>query len=302
MTFWLSVLVLSFVGNFLLWPLYSNIDIIVPRHDEHPSRLLLLTAHPDDECMFFAPTILAVLAQPSPPPKLYSLCLSIGDAGGLGNVRMDELEKSLDVLGIERDRRWVLDHPALKDNITAQWDAQIVADVLKPYVLRHHITTILTFDHHGISEHPNHVSLPQGAERLISTFRESSETTDPPRLFTLVTVPLQRKYTSLVAPLTTKAQLVVSAFLQRVIDSSTSILPQLSGKYFDIPSSPIIISGWSEYARALRAMRQHRSQLEWFRWLYVAFSQYMWVNEWVEVVPASAAYTADAASTSDISV
>jgi len=38
-----------------------------------------------------------------------------------------------------------------------------------------------------------------------------------------------------------------------------------------------------DYLTALRAMRQHWSQLVWFRWLYVLFSKYMWVNEWVEV-------------------
>jgi N-acetylglucosaminylphosphatidylinositol deacetylase len=39
----------------------------------------------------------------------------------------------------------------------------------------------------------------------------------------------------------------------------------------------------SGYFTALRAMREHWSQLVWFRWLYVSFSRYMWVNEWVEI-------------------
>jgi N-acetylglucosaminylphosphatidylinositol deacetylase len=30
-------------------------------------------------------------------------------------------------------------------------------------------------------------------------------------------------------------------------------------------------------------MRRHWSQLVWFRWLYVLFSRYMWVNDLVEV-------------------
>ena len=49
----------------------------------------------------------------------------------------------------------------------------------------------------------------------------------------------------------------------------------------------LAVSGAEGYARAHRAMRQHWSQLVWFRWLYVAFSRYMWVNEWVEVGPPS---------------
>ena len=49
---------------------------------------------------------------------------------------------------------------------------------------------------------------------------------------------------------------------------------------------PVFVSGVPQYTLALRAMLQHRTQLVWFRWLYVAFSRYMWVNEWIEVLPA----------------
>lgn len=71
-------------------------------------RVLLLTAHPDDECMFFAPTLLGLN---NPSYALYSLCLSSGDADGLGDTRQQELNASLDVLGVAEDRRWVLDSP-----------------------------------------------------------------------------------------------------------------------------------------------------------------------------------------------
>ena len=75
-------------------------------------RPLLLTAHPDDECMFFAPTILALQEAPLlHPPKLHSLCLSVGNADGLGDIRRRELEGSLEVLGIGEGRRWVIDTP-----------------------------------------------------------------------------------------------------------------------------------------------------------------------------------------------
>ena len=80
-------------------------------HTQRPRNILLLTAHPDDECMFFAPTILALSEALQPPSKLYSLCLSVGNADGLGDVRRRELEGSLDVLGIEEGRRWVVDKP-----------------------------------------------------------------------------------------------------------------------------------------------------------------------------------------------
>jgi N-acetylglucosaminylphosphatidylinositol deacetylase len=37
------------------------------------------------------------------------------------------------------------------------------------------------------------------------------------------------------------------------------------------------------YWIGFRAMLRHRSQLVWFRWLYLAFSRLMWVNELVDM-------------------
>ena len=76
------------------------------------ARILLLTAHPDDEAFFFGPTIVSLASQlkgDSSAGELYSLCLSTGDADGLGDIRKGELVRSLDVLGIAEGRRWVLD-------------------------------------------------------------------------------------------------------------------------------------------------------------------------------------------------
>jgi N-acetylglucosaminylphosphatidylinositol deacetylase len=90
-----------------------------------PSHILLLTAHPDDETFFFGPTLTFLIpssetssvstSSGSPnsvahiPPQIYSLCFSVGNADGLGEVRRHELEDSLDVIGVAKDKRWVLD-------------------------------------------------------------------------------------------------------------------------------------------------------------------------------------------------
>jgi N-acetylglucosaminylphosphatidylinositol deacetylase len=58
----------------------------------------------------------------------------------------------------------------------------------------------------------------------------------------------------------------------------------------DQVSIPVFVSGIQEYLMALKAMYQHRSQLVWFRYLYVVASRYMWVNEWLEVrIPSAVA-------------
>lgn len=112
--FWLSTLLLSVICGFLSQPAQKDLALLteVSATNDVP-HILLLTAHPDDECMFFAPTLLALLenAAHGNEPKLYSLCLSVGDADGLGDVRRHELERSLDILGVENGRRWVVDRP-----------------------------------------------------------------------------------------------------------------------------------------------------------------------------------------------
>lgn len=111
--------------------LYSPLSNVFESRDIASERYLLLTAHPDDEAMFFAPTILGLRGaapvvqedvseqvvfltkNPSTSP-LYSLCLSVGNADGLGNTRREELFRSLDVLGVDADKRWIVDHPYVK--------------------------------------------------------------------------------------------------------------------------------------------------------------------------------------------
>lgn len=45
----------------------------------------------------------------------------------------------------------------------------------------------------------------------------------------------------------------------------------------------LFISSPAQYLIAHRAMRQHITQLVWFRWLYVVFSRYMIINELIMV-------------------
>ncbi len=54
---------------------------LIPRSQDFHSAIegktvLLVTAHPDDECMFFAPTLLSIAATSN--TKVVLLCLSIG--------------------------------------------------------------------------------------------------------------------------------------------------------------------------------------------------------------------------------
>jgi len=104
-----------------------------------------------------------------------------------------------------------------------------------------------------------------------------------PRLYTLITHPLLPKYTSFLAPIGAKFDLQMYGNLDKFlgwVSRSLGVDVERSGRSVNMP---VFVSGLWEYWTALQAMRAHGSQLEWFRWLYVVFSRYMWVNEWVEV-------------------
>ncbi|KAL3150391.1 hypothetical protein ABBQ32_000230 [Trebouxia sp. C0010 RCD-2024] len=75
------------------------------------SRAMLVIAHPDDETMFFTPTIQALIQQGC---SVVILCLSIGDHSGLGRVRRKELLAACCTLGIEHRHIVIVDHPKLQ--------------------------------------------------------------------------------------------------------------------------------------------------------------------------------------------
>lgn len=110
---------------------------------------LLLIAHPDDESMFFAPTMLDLGS------NLAILCLSEGNYNGAGRLRRSEMCRLCRYLGVKVA---VLDFP---DN--ADWDAQSISLVLAIFHRVHAFKRLYTFDRHGVSGHKNHRSCFEGA-------------------------------------------------------------------------------------------------------------------------------------------
>ncbi|KAG8820731.1 N-acetylglucosaminyl-phosphatidylinositol de-N-acetylase [Serendipita sp. 401] len=257
---------------------FKDVENVKASPDE---RFLLLTAHPDDECMFFGPTVLALSFQTE---ALFSLTVSNGNNDGIGLSREPELRSSLAILGIPSERSFLLNHPSvfiltwrpllftldyslLQDNFTETWDARVIAEAISPYIVSQKISTILTFDRHGVSSHPNHYSLYFGAQYLLASAPVGKRRL---RAYALVTDPVLLKYSGWTTSL--------SKLLVPRISSNESIhssgLPTLQ-----------FWSGLPSYVIAVRAMYQHRSQLIWFRWLYVLSSRYMWHNKWIEIEP-----------------
>lgn len=116
-TFPLVVLALSLLLGALYTPVDSN-STFASQKAMKPAfvakNILMVTAHPDDEAMFFAPTILALNSKVTTGEIALALvCLSNGNAEGLGATRTTEFKNSADVLGVPTNKYWVVDHPCV---------------------------------------------------------------------------------------------------------------------------------------------------------------------------------------------
>ncbi|XP_066552290.1 N-acetylglucosaminyl-phosphatidylinositol de-N-acetylase [Amia ocellicauda] len=215
--------------------------------DEQPAadgiRALLVTAHPDDECMFFAPTVLQLLEINA---AVHLLCLSSGNYYGQGELRKKELLQSCEVLGIPAVHVTVVDHRELPDDPDVQWDTHLVSTLILKQVQASSINLVLTFDGRGVSGHPNHIAI----YRSISYLASVGKIPEGCCALALETVGLFRKYLSV-------SELPVS-WMRRC--DFTSII------------------GMGGYVQAKAAMYRHQSQLLWFRHVYLLLSRYMFVN------------------------
>ncbi|XP_074016657.1 N-acetylglucosaminyl-phosphatidylinositol de-N-acetylase [Numenius arquata] len=206
-------------------------------------RALLVTAHPDDEAMFFAPTVLGLGRDGARPAVL---CCSPGNYYSQGEIRKKELEQSCFLLGIPASDVTVIDHRDLPDNPAAEWDTRLLAAFVLKHIEANNINLVITFDAGGVSGHANHISL-YTALRYLHSERKLPEGC---RVLVLESVNLFRKYIS-------------------ILDILLSCL---------LPRDALFVLTEEETEQARRAMRCHHSQLLWFRHLYMLFSRYMMIN------------------------
>jgi N-acetylglucosaminylphosphatidylinositol deacetylase len=242
--------------------------------------------------MFFAPTVLA-LTKPELGNHLKILCLSTGDADGLGETRKKELQKSALKLGVrsESDVFIVDDLSRFPDGMRNNWKeddvAGLLASAFAPQMAANlkksdraptaTIDVILTFDKHGISNHPNHRSLYYGAVSFLRMLmKEKAGFTCPVTLYTLTTTSIFRKYAG-----------VLDAPLSMFFGVWSNIVAGLSGsKKRDAagagegPARLLFVSSINEWLTARSAMVScHQSQMVWFRWGWIAIGRYMTVND-----------------------
>ena len=269
--------------------------------------------------MFFSPTLQS-LTHPSLENHVKILCLSTGNADGLGEVRRKELESAAVTLGLrKREDVFILDdEKRFKDGMDQQWSADEIARVLAsafapqlngpppsstppaqektdksskldrksssktkkssktstpspvptpppaaaPPGPRATIDVLITFDKQGISAHPNHISLYNGARTFISNLmRGHSGYACPVNLYTLTTVNMLRKYSF-------------------IVDAVPTLIQGILGGSKKIGDKVLFMSDMAKYWKAREAMVSgHKSQMVWFRWGWIGVGRYMVVND-----------------------
>ncbi|KAL8893424.1 MAG: hypothetical protein Q9192_005282 [Flavoplaca navasiana] len=267
-----------------LWLFTANLS-----RTSHPNftnkSIVLLIAHPDDEAMFFSPTLLALTA-PGSGNHVKILCLSNGNADELGKTREKELVASGQILGLRgRDDILVLDSPDFVDGMNTVWEVEKVGEVLsqafspQPQKGREQkrtdgpkatIDVLITFDRSGVSSHPNHIALYYGAKHWLNELMKGKQGWRcPVELHTLTSISITRKYVSFLdAPMT-----MALGFLSKLKGSRKS--ERGAGR-----KQALFVNDTGQWRLGLQAMtRAHRSQMRWFRWGWITFGRYMVVND-----------------------
>ena len=225
---------------------------------------ILVIAHPDDESMFFVPTLVRLKQQNA---RAWVVCLSNGNYDGLGRIREKELQRACQILGVEK---CVTVHDALlQDDPNLRWPATRVAEVLEMTLQEHLFDNdddedsvaqleILTFDQGGVSGHVNHVDTHRGVQYWLSSTTAHRRTAGGAKAFQLETIsnPLI-KYIPL---------LWIPILLFDVIYSQHAMQWRL-------------FQPWTNYG----AMAAHTSQFVWYRRLSVLFSRYTYYNAFTEI-------------------
>ncbi|KAK3937562.1 hypothetical protein QBC46DRAFT_392503 [Diplogelasinospora grovesii] len=260
-------LLVLLVPPFLQWIiayLVGSDARILPPQLLAAKNLMIVTAHPDDECLFFSPSILGVLDRNKHTTGSL-LVMSNGNNYGIGELRSKELKGSCQSLGINVERCIALDHPDLQDNPKVWWDTALIESIVHEHVQKWDIDAIITFDEGGVSGHINH--------RAVSAAVSNYASTNPraPVAFKLTTTSLPRKYTFL-----GDLPLTALPFTWRIIEALSFPASTVDPKD---GSRALVANTWRRYLMTRDAFAKHDSQYTWDRHLYMIVSRYVWFND-----------------------
>ncbi|RKP18446.1 LmbE-like protein [Rozella allomycis CSF55] len=253
---WLIIFISIFVAVTVSW-----IFLLLQNGKEFKrldEKVAVIVAHPDDECLFFAPTIVKLI---SAGKDVHIFCLSNGiiyiylfyqgNYEGLGMRREQEFKRSCQALGIQDENIVLNMEDIFKDNPSLTWSPTLVGEHVKNLIEIRKIKSVISFDDYGVSGHLNHISVFHGLNQLKRSNWDL-------KIYKLHSVPLWRKYLGVFdVPLTFYSQ-----------------------KWKTVTFT---LSPYEVYRKGFYAMKMHSSQLVWFRFLFLISSRYMITNTLTEI-------------------
>lgn len=242
-------IILIYISCKALDRLSSNSHQLINKYFGHDT--LLVIAHPDDETMFFGPTLFNIIDSNK---SIVILSLSNGGANGLGRVREEEFANMTKALGskvisyIEKSNRF-------PDTMIEPWDISQVGLAIVDFMRSQErkFQTVLTFDPYGVSGHMNHQSIHKSMTLVKNLINDDKLT-----FLVLKSVSLSRKYLSM---------------LEATVKLTTNYLFGATKNSFSVTIN------LSQYWRLREVLKIHKSQMLWFRYLYMTFSRYMFIND-----------------------
>lgn len=211
---------------------------------------LLVIAHPDDEIIFFGPTIMNLLKRDK---SLLILCLSSGsEFDDSKSNRRKEIEAVVEALG-DNVKLSVIQDDYLKDSMSVVWETSRIVEYIENEIYKAMksstpIGTLISFDSYGVSGHVNHQSIYNATLSMSERLKNLKI-----NQVLLTSVPLWRKY---------------SAFL----DSIMTYILREAGTF-------TLAIDLEKYNQLRSLLKLHASQMVWFRELYSIFSRYMFIND-----------------------
>lgn len=246
-----------------------------PRKDQLHA---LIIAHPDDESMFFLPSLRDLKASGG---TVWIICLTNGDYDGLGETREVEMLNAGRLLDIDRviiikGNNRMKDHPSerwniqeVQQEIQKALEREIVAEAATGKTQCYRKIQLITFDEFGVSGHVNHIDAHYGVKELakegtLSIKNDISVQQIPLEAWALVTERnILRKY----VPFVSWFLLILSLCFGVAINPRPHA-PHDQRRVYRL-HKPLL--NWV-------AMQTHQSQFVWYRRLFVVFSCYTYVN------------------------
>lgn len=191
------------------------------------------------------------------------------------------------MLGLrQEDDVFVIDSPDFPDSMSTTWDSDKISSLLSSAFAPHlsskskskqssndstpptaTIDALITFDAGGVSGHPNHISLYHGARAFIyDLVHGKSGWQSPVDLYTLTSVPVVRKYTSILDAVATLASWAMRIEFKNKQRPNGLV-------FFNGVGSGGITTAWKAMTTA------HTSQMRWFRYGWITLSRYMVMND-----------------------